>query len=234
MLRHLGAEGAACWEEVRRLRRVVGGRAAVDPQQRELGIGGTHGDDAGMLIASGGGQLCVFNLCISLSVLAIFSLQRLVFGKLRTIEWQRLWERLLSYLMGQLVVLGAVVEPDVAEFGLWGGFSLIIGVLGLYAGTPCRPLLAHARALSHTHTLVSLPPRAGLSRDRLEYMAHLPELPRTSDFAPVVALALAILTSAIGLTVCGVTLLWEATVSTLVLFLFPAMLLTADSIQRSR
>ena len=58
--------------------------------------------------------------------------------KLRTIEWQRLCERLVSYVMGQLVVIGAVVEPDIAELGLWGGFSAIVGVLGVYAGARGR------------------------------------------------------------------------------------------------
>ena len=43
-----------------------------------------------------------------------------------------MWERLVSYLMGQLVVLGAVVEPDIAELGFWSAFSGLVGVLGLF------------------------------------------------------------------------------------------------------
>lgn len=87
-----------------------------------------------ILLGSGIGQLCVLNLCISSVLLALHGMQRLIFGKLRTVEWHHIWERFLSYLMGQLVVLGAVVEPDMAELSLWGGFSLLVGVLGLYAG----------------------------------------------------------------------------------------------------
>ena len=51
-----------------------------------------------------GGLLCASRL-----------VQWYVFGKLRVAEWQRLWDRLLNYSMGQLVILGAVVEPDVGE-----------------------------------------------------------------------------------------------------------------------
>ena len=48
-------------------------------------------------------------------------------GKLRVAEWQRLWDRLLNYSMGQLVILGAVVEPDVGELLLWTAFSAAVG-----------------------------------------------------------------------------------------------------------
>jgi len=87
------------------------------------------------LLSSGMGQLCVANLAVSIAILAAQIVQRTIFGKLRAIEWQRLWERLVAYVMGQLVVLGAVVEADAAEILMWGGFAAVIGVLGLYAGT---------------------------------------------------------------------------------------------------
>ena len=51
---------------------------------------------------------------------------------------QRLWERLINYTMGQLVVLGAVVEPDLPELLLWFTFSACVGVLGLYSGAVTR------------------------------------------------------------------------------------------------
>ena len=69
----------------------------------------------------------------------------------------------------------------------------------------------------------------GLSRDRLEHMAHLPEPPSTAAFAPVIAFAIAILCSAIGLIFSVCLLLAEASASTLALFLFPAWLLSVDS-----
>ena len=56
--------------------------------------------------------------------------------------------------------------------GLWGGFNALIGLLGLYAG---------------------------LARDRLDYMSHLPELPSVWVFARVVALALTILVLTVAL-----------------------------------
>ena len=61
-------------------------------------------------------------------------------------------------------------------------------------------------------------------------MTHLPDLPRTSDFAPVVAFAFAILLAAIALIAGGITLLWDASVSTLALFLFPVWMLSVESI----
>ena len=90
------------------------------------------------LLATAGGQLCVLNLCVSFVVLALHTMQHLVFGKLRSIEWTRIWERLISYLMGQLVILGAVVEPDVAELVMWGCFSALVGLLAVYAGARTR------------------------------------------------------------------------------------------------
>lgn len=90
------------------------------------------------LLASSVGQFLVINMLVSLALLSHNVLQQAIFGKLRAIEWQRLWERLVSYVMGQLIVLGAVVEPDMAEMGLWGSFSALVGLLGLYAGAPLR------------------------------------------------------------------------------------------------
>ena len=55
-------------------------------------------------------------------------------------------------------LLGAVVEPDLAELVLWFAFSALVGLLGMYAG---------------------------LAKDRLEYMAHLPELPSRASFARI-------------------------------------------------
>ena len=98
------------------------------------------------LLSTGMGQLCVVNLCVSALCVGMHALQRAVFGKLRAIEWQRLWDRLLSFLMGQLVVLGAVVEPDVAELALWGGFSTFVGLLSLSAGAQRS---ANAQARKH-------------------------------------------------------------------------------------
>jgi len=45
-------------------------------------------------------------------------------------------------------------------------------------------------------------------------MAHLPVLPRTSAFAPIVGLTLTILATAVGLVAAGALLLWEASIST--------------------
>lgn len=154
------------------------------------------------LIGTHAGQISVANLVISTALLSLRVLLWAVFGRLRSIEWQRFWERMASYLMGQLVVLGAVVEPDLAEFCLWGGLSASVGLLGLCAG---------------------------LARDRLEYMAHLPELPSAWAFGRVIGLAASILAASFGLSALCLSLLWEAPMSTLTLFLFPCWLLCADT-----
>ena len=153
------------------------------------------------LLGTNMGQFCVINLCVSVTFLWLRGLQLLVFGRLRSVEWQRFWERLATNLMGQLVVLGAVVEPDLAELCLWGGFSALIGVLSLCAG---------------------------LARDRLEYMMHLPELPTPWAFGRVVGFAFAIFAVSLVLNAAGIILLWEASFSTLALFLFPCWLLSID------
>ena len=155
------------------------------------------------MLSTTSGQLTIFNLSIATFALVLHLLQLVVFGKLRAIEWQRLWERLASYAMGQLVVLGAVVEPDLAELAFWSGFATIVGFLGLYSG---------------------------LTRDRLEYMAHLPELPSLLSFAPVVCLALLILLLSVVLLAVSAALLIEASYSTIILFLFPCWLVSADAV----
>ena len=118
-----------------------------------------------VLLGSSVGQLCLTNLCVSVWLLTLHGLQRTVFGRLRAIESQRLWERLVSYLMGQLVVLGAVVEPDLAELALWASFSTLVGVLGLYAGArpkPGPPRRRRTRTLPSSgvcsHSRVLVPP----------------------------------------------------------------------------
>ena len=47
---------------------------------------------------------------------------------------QRLWDRLINYTMGQLVIVGAVVEPDLAELLLWSCFTVVVGLIGIYSG----------------------------------------------------------------------------------------------------
>ena len=106
-------------------------------------------------------------------------MQWYVFGKLRVAGWQRLWDRLLNYSMGQLVILGAVVEPDVGELLLWTAFSAAVGVLSV---------------------------SSGLCRDRLEYMCHLPTRASAWSYARVIGLQVALGGGALGLA-CGVTAL---------------------------
>ena len=137
-----------------------------------------------------GGLLCASRL-----------VQWYVFGKLRVAEWQRLWDRLLNYSMGQLVILGAVVEPDVGELLLWTAFSAAVGVLSV---------------------------SSGLCRDRLEYMCHLPTRASAWSYARVIGLQVALGGGALGLA-CGVTaLLRDAGASALSLFLFQCALLVVD------
>lgn len=80
------------------------------------------------------GLMTLFTSFSCVLTLVLHQLQRLTFGSLRIIEWQRLGESMINYTTGQLVILGAVVEPDLAEFGLWATFSLIIGALGAFSG----------------------------------------------------------------------------------------------------
>ena len=116
---------------------------------------------------------------------------------------QRFWERLINFLMGQLVVLGAVVEPDVAELLLWGSFAVFVGLLSLYSG---------------------------LARDRLEYMAHLPNPPASAAFVRVVCLEVSVVLITLGSIVGGCRLMSEASISTLLLFFFPQGLLAAETL----
>ena len=39
--------------------------------------------------------------------------------------------------MGQLVIVGAVVEPDLAELLLWSCFTAVVGIISIYSGL-CR------------------------------------------------------------------------------------------------
>lgn len=80
------------------------------------------------------GQLAVVCLFASIFLLGLRTAQWFIFGNLRAIEWQRFLERLLNYVMGQLLTLGAIIEPDVPELVLWGGFSILVGFLSIYAG----------------------------------------------------------------------------------------------------
>lgn len=113
-----------------------------------------------VLGSSAGGQLLLANACLAVAVLSIRWVQWLVFGPLRASEWQRSWERLVHFFMGQLVLIGAVVDADCGEMLLWSGLAVVVGLLGLYSG---------------------------ICKDRLEYMTHLPEVrapsPRVSTLA---------------------------------------------------
>lgn len=127
---------------------------------------------------------------------------------------QRLWERLINYTMGQLVVLGAVVEPDLAEFLLWLTFAAFVGFLGLCSGESNH---ASESPLLRLTLLSSLP---GLCRDRLDYLAHLPELPSSWVYFRLLFFLCTILVICILIVSCGMRLLWEAGLSTLILFMF--------------
>jgi len=115
---------------------------------------------------------------------------------------QRFWERLVNFLMGQLIVLGAVVEPDLAEMVLWGSFTALVCLLGMYAG---------------------------LARDRIEYMAHTPTPPSRAAWVRVVGLEVCLILIVLGAVVGGVALMHEASASMLTLFFFPAALLGAET-----
>ena len=153
------------------------------------------------LIGTQLGQAAVLNFALGVSLGTLRVAQWLIFGKLRIIEWQRLWERMLNYTMCELVILGAVVEPDLPELVLWVSFSCVIGICSLYAG---------------------------LARDRLEYMAHLPVAPTRWAYARIVGLQLSLLALAAYLVCAGIALLAEAGLSILLLFMFQAMCLVAE------
>jgi len=119
------------------------------------------------------------------------------------VELTRLWERLINYSMGQLVVLGAVVEPDLPELLLWLAFAAFVGCLGLYSG---------------------------LCRDRLDYMAHLPEPPSRWACARLLTFLGMVLLTAGATVLNGVQLMWEAGLSTLILFMFQCCLIIADGL----
>ena len=50
---------------------------------------------------------------------------------------------MINYTMGQLVIVGAVVEPDLAELLLWSCFTAVVGVIGIYSGL-CRSMVKAA------------------------------------------------------------------------------------------
>ena len=105
--------------------------------------------------------------------------------------------------MGQLVIVGAVVDPDVAELLLWSGFTAFVGLIGIYSG---------------------------LCRDRLEYLCHLPNSPGVWTYVRLISLQLAIIATAAGLFVGSALLLREAGASLLLLFLFQCGMLLADGV----
>ena len=110
------------------------------------------------------GQICVANLLFVVAAFAVRSMQWFVFGRLRVAEWQRLWDRLINYTMGQLVIVGAVVEPDLAELLLWSCFTAVVGVIGIYSGL-CR---------SRVKVLPWQCPRLALLRARLAIQLGTP------------------------------------------------------------
>ena len=99
-------------------------------------------------------------------------------------------------------MLGAVVEPDLAEMMLWGSFTALVCLLGMYAG---------------------------LARDRIEYMAHTPTPPSRAAWTRVVGLEVCLILVVLGAVVGGIALLHEASASMLTLFFFPAALLGAET-----
>ncbi|KOO24233.1 e3 ubiquitin-protein ligase amfr, partial [Chrysochromulina tobinii] len=148
------------------------------------------------------GQVAVLSILLAIGLQVLRVMQYAVFGRLRVIEWQRFWERLVNFLMGQLIVLGAVVEPDLAEMVLWGSFTALVCLLGMYAG---------------------------LARDRIEYMAHTPTPPSRAAWVRVVGLEVCLILIVLGAVVGGVALMHEASASMLTLFFFPAALLGAET-----
>ncbi|KAL1503646.1 hypothetical protein AB1Y20_012120 [Prymnesium parvum] len=148
------------------------------------------------------GQLLVVNLVVGLLISFTRLVQWLVFGRLRMVELTRLWERLINYTMGQLVVLGAVVEPDLAELLVWLAFAALVGFFGLYSG---------------------------LCRDRLDYLSQVPDVPSRWVYVRVLSFLCAILATCVLIVVGGVMLMWEAGLSTLSLLMFQCCLIIADS-----
>jgi len=153
------------------------------------------------LLCTSVGQLALFNAFFALTVGGLRLLQFFVFGSLRVVEWQRLWDSLIHLMMGQLVVLGAIVEPDWAELLLWTGFAIFNGALALLSG---------------------------LCRDRLDYMAHLPAVPSAWTYIRVLALQIGIISVAAAVLFLGGALLTEAGASALSLFFFQAAIILVD------
>ena len=102
------------------------------------------------LLASPSGQLALANLLMSACISCMCGVTRAMFGALRPVEARRFADRLLHYAMAQLVILGAVVEPDWTELILWATVSALAGV---HQRPRAQPRIVPSTLLSFRHTL---------------------------------------------------------------------------------
>eukprot|EP00164_Ancoracysta_twista_P000408 GFYU01000556.1.p1 GENE.GFYU01000556.1~~GFYU01000556.1.p1 ORF type:complete len:791 (-),score=102.07 GFYU01000556.1:196-2568(-) len=119
-------------------------------------------------------------------------IQTIFFGKLRVIENQLLYDRMLQYALFKIVFIGAVLQPDVKEILVWTTWFSILGFLKIF-------------------TL--------LCRDRFEYLTFSPTTPMRTH-SKMIGLLLTIgFSDMFWFSVC-VFLFHEAGVSVLLLLLF--------------
>ncbi|EOD23133.1 hypothetical protein EMIHUDRAFT_195738 [Emiliania huxleyi CCMP1516] len=74
-----------------------------------------------VVASSSGGALLLANALVAALVLAVSTLQRVVFGRLRVAERQRTFERIVSLSLSQLVALWAVVGGLGCALSLYSG-----------------------------------------------------------------------------------------------------------------
>eukprot|EP00123_Amoebidium_parasiticum_P001572 comp12699_c0_seq1/m.7795 comp12699_c0_seq1/g.7795 ORF comp12699_c0_seq1/g.7795 comp12699_c0_seq1/m.7795 type:complete len:658 (-) comp12699_c0_seq1:525-2498(-) len=133
---------------------VVAAAAAISHAVQRVGVwpSGSHP----LLLVMGAmfrDKLCVVtmvNMAYTLLLWLAKALQAIIFGQLRVIESQHMYDRLLNYLMYKIMFIGAILEPDLKELVVWTTWFSFLGFLRVFSM---------------------------LARDRFEYLTFSPTTP---------------------------------------------------------
>eukprot|EP00276_Gloeochaete_wittrockiana_P005160 CAMPEP_0184658560 /NCGR_PEP_ID=MMETSP0308-20130426/25923_1 /TAXON_ID=38269 /ORGANISM="Gloeochaete witrockiana, Strain SAG 46.84" /LENGTH=367 /DNA_ID=CAMNT_0027097651 /DNA_START=87 /DNA_END=1187 /DNA_ORIENTATION=+ len=148
-------------------------------------------------------QLILVNLGYSLLFLIGKITQWFFFGKLRVIESQAVYERLLTYVLFKVVFLGAIVQPELKEYLLWTSWFAVFGFLKTFCS---------------------------LARDRLEYLTFSPDVPTRIHVKLLILLTGISLSNGLWFYVCILVL--NAGFVSLFLFLaYESVMLFLDLVQ---
>eukprot|EP00126_Sphaerothecum_destruens_P006201 Sdes_comp19260_c0_seq1m10244 len=157
------------------------------------------------------GVLVSDKFCVAVLVNMVYTLlfifgkgiQWIVFGKLRVIESQHLYDRLLNFALFKLVFIVFILEPSLQELFVWTAWFSIIGFLRIFSM---------------------------LSRDRFEYLTFSPNTPSRVHIRLLGLIVLILFSDLLWFLFC-VSVFSSAGISVVLLLTFECLTLFLDTLQ---